>query len=171
VIEEGLLSKRRVVDFTKYQGEDWADSEVAVVIPTGTKAMRVGTYRSTSMCPTPCLSEYVSYPFQLVVKEPVMGYHLKVKDMTSTLSTVQMQRIRDQFRDEPNDQQVVKMWVAEHQTKQSQLFKQKCGKEVREMGEKVVMNETDAVPSPSENLIVEGTIDDSNRDVPADSRV
>jgi hypothetical protein len=112
VIEEGLLSKRRVVDLTEYQGEDWA-----VAIPTGTKAMKVGTYRSKSMCPTPCLSEYVSYPFTLVVKETVVGYHLKVNDMTSMLSTVQMQRIRDQFREEPNDQQVVKMWVAEHQAK------------------------------------------------------
>jgi CRP-like cAMP-binding protein len=141
VIEEGLLSKHRVVDFTGYKSEDLAESGVTITIPIGRHAVRVRTYRSKSMFPDPALREYVPYPFTLVVSEPVIAYRLKLKDLASMLLTAQMQKIREQFRDEPNDMQVVKMWVAEHQAKQWGRFKQKCVKEAREMvkTEKAVM--------------------------------
>jgi CRP-like cAMP-binding protein len=133
VVEEGLLWKRRTVDFTGYKADEMAESGLAITIPTGKHTVRVRTFQAKSMFPDPALTEYVPYPFTLVVLEPVVAYRLKVKDLASMLLTAQMQRIRDEFRDEPDDAQVVKIWIAEHQAKQWQLFKQKCVKEAREM--------------------------------------
>jgi CRP-like cAMP-binding protein len=133
VVGEGLLWKRRVVDFTGYRGEEMEESGLAITIPTGKRTVRVRTFQAKSMFPDPALKEYVPYPFTLVVMEPVIAYRLKVKDLASMLLTTQMQKIRDQFQDEPDDAQVVKMWIAEHQAKHWQLFKQKCVKEARGM--------------------------------------
>jgi inhibitor of KinA sporulation pathway (predicted exonuclease) len=103
------------------------------------------------MFPDPALKDYVPYPFTLVVSEPVIAYQLKVKDLASMLLTAQMQKIREVFRNEPNDEQVVQIWIEKQQSIQWQGFKQKCVKEARQMVkvEKAVMAGKWAMRTPA----------------------
>jgi hypothetical protein len=142
VVEEGLLAKQRVVDFTGHQNDESLATGISITVPKGKHAVRFRTYRSKTMFPDPALKDFVPYPFALVVTEPVIAYHLKLKDLESMLLTAQLQKIREAFRAEPNDDQVVKLWIQEHQAIQWQTFKQKCVREARQQVkvERAVMN-------------------------------
>jgi hypothetical protein len=132
VVEEGLLAKMRVVDFTGYKCEP-SSTGIEVAVPNGKHAVKVKTYGPKTMFPDPALAEYVPYHFTLYVTEPVIAYQLKVKDLASMLLTAQMQKIREAFRDEPNDTQVINIWIEKQQAIQWQAYKRKCVKEARQM--------------------------------------
>lgn len=141
VVEEGLLVKQRLVDFTGHR-VDQSASSIQVQIPRGKHTVRVANFGPKTMFPDPALKKYVPYPFTLYVAEPVIAWQLKVKDLASMLLTVQMQKITDAYRDEPNDDQVVNIWIEKQRAIQWQAFKRKCVKEARQMVkvEKLVQN-------------------------------
>ena len=84
------------------------------------------------MFPVPGLTDFVAYPFSMIVLEPVTVYELKLSDMASLLPRTQLERIKEAFRREPPDEAVAQMWIEKQQAIQWQAFKRKCVKEARE---------------------------------------
>ena len=154
VVEEGLVMKQRTVDFTGHVA-DQSGSSIQVQIPRGRHTVRIGTYRPKTMFPDPALKRFVPYQFTMFVAEPVISWELKVKDLISMLLTVQMQKIQEAFRNEPNDSQVVDIWIEKQRAIKWQEFKKRCVKEARQTVkiEKQVLNglwpcRTAQIPKP-----------------------
>lgn len=137
VIEEGLLYKQRVVDLSNFNKKDLIQNsqknqlQFPINLPPGKLTVTIKKLGPKTMFPDPALTEYVSYPFSLVVVEPVTFYALKKSDLTSMLLNTHIERIRNSVRDEPTDIEVIQMHIERQQAIQWQLFKKKCVKEVR----------------------------------------
>ena len=106
-------------------------SSIQVQIPRGRHTVRIGTYNPRTMFPAPALKRLVPYQFTMFVVEPVISWDLKVRDIESMLLTVQMQKIMEAFRNEPNDSQVVDIWIEKQRAVKWQEFKKRCVKEAR----------------------------------------
>ncbi|KAK8840552.1 hypothetical protein M9Y10_030761 [Tritrichomonas musculus] len=136
VIEEGLLYKQRIVDFTNFNKNDMKintknQHQFPINLPPGKHTVTIKKLGPKTMFPDPTLKDYISYPFSLVVVEPVTFYALKQSDLTSMLLNAHIERIRNSVRDEPTDDEVIQMHIERQQAIQWQLFKKKCVKEVR----------------------------------------
>lgn len=138
VIEEGLLYKQRVVDFTNYKKNDTKlklnqnQHQFPINLPPGKHTVTIKNYGPKTMFPDPALQEFIVYPFSLVVIEPVTFYALKVSDLRSMLLNTHIERIKNSILDEPTDSEVIQMHIERQQAIQWQLYKKKCVKEVRE---------------------------------------
>lgn len=134
VIEEGLLAKQRVVDFSIYKSKDMNANQrhLSIALPPGRHAVTVAMHGPKTMFPDPTLKDFVSYPFSMTVIEPASFYLLKVSDMTSMLLNTQIERIKNAVRAEPTDIEVIRMYIDKQEAIQWQLFKKKCVKEARE---------------------------------------
>ncbi|OHT07110.1 cyclic nucleotide-binding domain containing protein [Tritrichomonas foetus] len=151
VIEEGLMAKQRSVDFSTFKRRDQQGQiKISVTIPTGKHTVRVVTLGPKMMVPDPGQKEYVSYPFSLVVLEPVQCYILKTSDLSSMLLSTHLEKIKSAFRAEPTDNEVIKMYIDKQEAIHWQLFKKKCVKEAREIVkiEKAIMNGQWAIRKP-----------------------
>ena len=128
IVEDGLLGMQRVVDFSKHQ-QDTSKSSIGVIpirIPKGKFSVRLKTLGPKTMFPVPGLTDFVAYPFSMIVLEPVTVYELKLSDMASLLPRTQLERIKEAFRKEPPDEAVATMWIEKQQAIQWQAFKRKC---------------------------------------------
>jgi hypothetical protein len=83
------------------------------------------------MFAVPAMEICVPYPFKLTVNEPVIGYLLKLKDLSSVLLTAQMEELISMFCDEPDDDQVRQMWLDRQEAIQWNAFKKKVLKDAR----------------------------------------
>jgi hypothetical protein len=128
VVEEGLFVKKRVVDFTKQQQSRFA---VPILMPTGRMRVKIANYGPMTMFPDPAMKSCVTRPFTMVAKEPVSGYLLRFQDLASMLLNVQADKIRAAFRNEPDDDAVAQMWIAEQEAAKWKSFRKTCVKEAR----------------------------------------
>lgn len=135
LIEEGLLIKQRVVDFSLFEKKykQKFDGTLVSNYPKGRFPVKTKTYGPKTMFPDPDLTDFVPYAFSMIVVEPAICHILKLGDLETMLLTTQIQKIRDQYRDEPNDEQVIKMWIERQEEIQWQAFKRKCVKEARKI--------------------------------------
>ncbi|KAH0789333.1 cyclic nucleotide-binding domain containing protein [Histomonas meleagridis] len=136
VVEEGLLAKQRVVDFSTYKESNKPNQNdnnfsIPIKIPKGKHSVRVANYGPKTMFPDPNLKDYVPYPFTITVIEPAITFELKLSDLSSLLLTTQIQKIKESIRNEPTDSEVIQMWIQKQQAIQWKLFKHKCVKEAR----------------------------------------
>jgi hypothetical protein len=65
------------------------------------------------------------------VNEPVTGYFLKFKNLSSMLLTAQTEELIALFCNEPNDDQVRQMWLDRQEAIQWNTFKKKVMKDAR----------------------------------------
>jgi CRP-like cAMP-binding protein len=128
VVEEGVLVKRRVVNFSGTK----VASDSTIALPMGAKSVKVGQFGPREMIPVPAMRICVPFPFTLYVEEEVTGYLLKLVELASMLLNVQTQKIIRAFAsNEPNDEKVIQMWIAKQEAVQWQGYRKKCVKEAR----------------------------------------
>ncbi|OHS98782.1 cyclic nucleotide-binding domain containing protein [Tritrichomonas foetus] len=133
VIEEGLLVRQRLVDFTGYKRSKLQQiaSEMPIKIPKGKHNVRVETLGPKSMIPHPALNEYIIHPFSIQVLEPTVAYELMTTDLGTFLLNTQIQHIKNVMTDEPDDLEVINQWTSKQESVQWKLYKHKCVKDAR----------------------------------------
>jgi hypothetical protein len=161
VLEAGMLTKQRVIDFSGYDGEKVDVRGVDVQIPDGEETISVKTYRPKSLIPDPALFDYVPYAFTLVADEHVVAYKLKLKDVESVCLHSQMQRIRAALRDEPDNDQLIKNWIEKRQAMQWDLMKQKSVRLAMLKNQQSVRISPIGFPVPRMKVDVPGLLMDS----------
>lgn len=155
LIEDGLLIKQRMVDFSKFKRAKLLqndDANLPIRIPTGNHLVRIATYGPKCMFPDPALDDFVKYPFIVTVIEPTTAHVLVKSDLDSLLLTTQIHHLQDEYLDQPNDEQVVKMWVNKQKEIQWNKFKKQCVKEARRYvrTERAVLNGQWAMRNPKQ---------------------
>jgi CRP-like cAMP-binding protein len=127
VVEEGLLVKRRVVNF----GQKGKLSKTTVRLPIGPKTVVIGAYGPRQMFPVPAMHVCVPYPVTLLVREPVSAYILKMNDLALLLLRVQTQRVMQAFVQEPSDDEVKEMWIQKQESVQWEAYRRACLRDAR----------------------------------------
>ena len=125
VMEQGLLAKKRLIDFSLHSNDPVPEGSFQIQLPTGLRNVRVQTIGPKTMFSDPCLIEYIDCPFSLTVVEPAVLYLLKLSDMASTLPTFQVNKIKDKLTTELSEEEVVKIWYEKHQKIAWNKFKKK----------------------------------------------
>ena len=136
LIEEGLVSKERLVDFSgfKLSKLQITASEMPIRIPKGKHNVSVGTYGPKSIILHPGTRGYFTHPFSIHVIEPVLAYELMTDDMASLLLSTQIQQIKRITMNEPDDYDVIMMWKNKQEAAQWKVYKKNCVKEARRRG-------------------------------------
>lgn len=128
ILEEGVLVKRRVVNFSGTK----VASDSTITLPMGIKTVKVGRFGPREMIPVPAMRICAPFPFTLYVEEEVTGYLLKLAELASMLLNIQTQKIIRAFAsNEPSDEKVIQMWIANQEAVQWQAYRKKCVKEAR----------------------------------------
>ena len=134
VVEEGLIAKMRVVDFSLLKNTDFLEnSNMMVQIPKGRHPVAVEIYGPKSMVPDPSQTEIYEHPFYLVVQEPGTIHDLKLNNLKSTLFSNQIERIQAAFRNEPSDLDVIKLHISRLEAANWKIYKKRCVKESRDL--------------------------------------
>lgn len=128
VVEEGLLGKHRLVDFSKMRLHQ---EDYEFKVPRGIRNLRVSQYTAGDMFPDPGMIECVKHPFTLVVEESAVIWCLKKKDMAAMLLTLQLEKVYEEFDNEPTDMEVMEAWIEKQAAIQWAAFKQRCVKDAR----------------------------------------
>lgn len=140
VIESGSIAKQRIVDFSNFSDNmldekkspvDSTGSPLRLSVPAGKYPIRIETLGSGTMIPDPSLLDFIQYPFTLAVLETVKGYELKISDLTSMLFSTQIEQIKENFKKEPTDQEIVRTYVAKQEEVRWNNYKKKCFKDAR----------------------------------------
>lgn len=136
VIEEGLVSKERLVDFSgfKLSKLQITASEMPIRIPKGKHNVSVGTYGPKSIVLHPGTRGYFCHPFSIHVIEPVIAYELMPDDISTLLLNTQIQQIKKITMNEPDDNEVIMMWKQKQEAAQWKIYKKNCVKEARKRG-------------------------------------
>lgn len=144
VIEEGQVSKERLVDFNEFKLTrlQIAAAEMPIRIPKGKHKVSIGKYGPKSMIPHPDMRGYVLHPFSIHVTEPVIAYELMPDDLSTLLLNTQIQQIKKITMDEPDDYEVIMRWKKKQESAQWKVYKKDCVREARKRGkmEKNVTN-------------------------------
>jgi hypothetical protein len=160
VVESGRLSKRRVVDFAGHEGAGVLDSGVAVPLPPGRHAVCARQYRGRSIVPSPALADYAPHPFTLVVEEALTAHKLRLSDLEAVCLRTQLQRIRTSLRTEPDDEQLIRIWVEQKQAMEWEAMKQKSLRTAISKTSSAMKMSTMELPTPIGHTAVRGLLDE-----------
>jgi hypothetical protein len=130
-----LVDKLRLIDFSPVKKESLCDPRsgdiLTLKVPadkTNVSVEKMGTKR---LFPHPRMENWVPFRFSLVVIEPVQLIQIKYSDMTALLPQTRLDKIREMVVDEPNDQQVIEIWIERQRAVQWQNYKKQCVKSAR----------------------------------------
>jgi CRP-like cAMP-binding protein len=135
VVEEGVFAQHRVVSF----GGDAREAGMRV---SSSRDVKVADFGPRTMFPLPGIRDCVSFPFRMVVVQPVVAYLMRMRDLASMMLTTQTEKLVATMSEQPGEKEVRAMWMERRSALQWQSFRKSVVKEAREMlkTEKAVAN-------------------------------
>jgi hypothetical protein len=133
ILVEGLIARRRVVDFSKARvlPHLLEVGDVRISLPEGKLLIQTDKLEPKHLIADPSLSKSLNNPFTLSVLEDSVVYALDYQNVHDLLPIDIRREIEKLILNDPGDVELISEWVETERAKQWGLYRNRVGKEAR----------------------------------------
>lgn len=135
VIIDGIIEKQRLIDFNLWKNRIERDHSnldaLSVRVPKGKRVVKIEQLGQFNLFASPAMKSFVPFDFSLAVIQPVRLYKFLYSDITKLLTKSQIEKIRESLMKEPNELQVIEMWIEKQRAAQWRNYKKCCVKRAK----------------------------------------